>query len=511
MSKKSLKISNIGGCHELVVPLDKPGIYELRSDNGLGKSSAINAVSRALGGAVPVERTDGSDEGRVELLSDGFPEVLLRVTGVARGEGRAEIALADTGPLAVLIDPNVKGDQKKGAQDPRNRARIKALVDLVRLPVDDQAIASLAGGVPEVEGWLKREVHDRALDDVLTAAELAREERHRRARDREQAAATAGGEAQTYEKRLQTLRGQLEALGLPLVAVEQCIPTNAAGAARDAARMAERARIQADARQEQERRIEEIRATLGEQPSGAETAARVLAAVGAVDRLQAKIGSLRKQLATAEGELKAAAAERVTAGEADIAIGRAQRQWEERKAALDAPVTGPTEDEVAAAEMEATSAQLTAEQHQISADFHSAYQDAALARKAESDAAVAVAVERAAAHAVSGAVSAILDRAGVPNIALPEGRLAWTNPDTSEVLDWDKRMSDGQRVRAALDLAARFYPSGVVPLDGKFWMALSPHRRAEFADLAASLNLRVITERATDDASIKVEHLGGGA
>ena len=60
-----VRISNLGGITSAELRLE-PGVNVLTGANGAGKTSAMRAVSRALGADVPVEVRDGADHGSVE-------------------------------------------------------------------------------------------------------------------------------------------------------------------------------------------------------------------------------------------------------------------------------------------------------------------------------------------------------------------------------------------------------------------------------------------------------------
>src|SRR5690606_9114131 len=150
---------NVGGVRAVELELASPGINVLVGANGAGKSSTMNAVSRAYGAEVPLEPRDGADHGTVEV--DG---VRLVVKKVVRSTGRAELELASTGPLADLIDGG-------GLKDPEARAkcRNRALIRLLRLPVTEEAVALLAGD-PEITDAATDRIADEQADDMLTAA-----------------------------------------------------------------------------------------------------------------------------------------------------------------------------------------------------------------------------------------------------------------------------------------------------------------------------------------------------
>ena len=114
VAQKHVVVENIGGITRFEFPL-KLGVTELVGENGQGKSSSLNAAARLFGAEIPLEPRDGEEEGSVEETTSGVKLIVRQAT---RRSGAADIAIADVGPLAELIDP--------GISDPkaRNAARI---------------------------------------------------------------------------------------------------------------------------------------------------------------------------------------------------------------------------------------------------------------------------------------------------------------------------------------------------------------------------------------------------
>src|SRR5690606_483536 len=90
---------------------------------------------------------------------------------------------------ADLID----GGGMKDA-DARNRCRIRALLTLLRLPVSEEAISTLASD-PEILDRALVRMDAEPVDDILTAAEKVRLEAHAVAREYEARAEEGRGKA----------------------------------------------------------------------------------------------------------------------------------------------------------------------------------------------------------------------------------------------------------------------------------------------------------------------------
>lgn len=112
----------------------------------------------------------------------------------------------------------------------------------------------------------------------------------------------------------------------------------------------------------------------------------------------------------------------------------------------------------------------------------------------------------AAAGGIAGRLGQILAGTEASGLTVVDGRLA--ELVDGEAMDFERRRSDGQRIRAALRVAAKAYRGQVVPLDGRYWLALDDAARAEFGAIAAELGLYVLTERPTE-GHLRVDHVRG--
>jgi chromosome segregation ATPase len=485
-----VRISNLGGITSAELRLE-PGVNVLTGANGAGKTSAMRAVSRALGADVPVEVRDGADHGSVEAGG-----ARLVVKKVARASGVAQVSLADGGPLADLIDPGLKDS------DSAAKARIRALLRLVRVPVSEEILAQLAGD-PEVFAAASDELlGQETTPDLLTAQERIRQHTHRLAREAESWANTCKGRLQAYEHRLAEIFAELGGEDhLAEIGAKE-----AEAAAQAAVRELEMTRLAAEKRLELERRQAELRASLveAEDPAGYEAeigrlAEREQAHRARIEKLEREIANERVRLAEASADLK-----HLRERQAEAAV-RAEQQREARRI-LDLPVEGPTQVEVEALEEAVEEsrdrlswARLSDEARLLGADVESAREAArAATERAEQ--------LRDAAGGIAGRLGQILAGTEASGLTVVDGRLA--ELVDGEAMDFERRRSDGQRIRAALRVAAKAYRGQVVPLDGRYWLALDDAARAEFGAIAAELGLYVLTERPTE-GDLRVDHVRG--
>jgi len=485
--KLEFHIENVGGCRRLDVTL-YPGVVVLKAPNGAGKSSAIRAISRAAGADVALEPRDGSPGGIVQ-----GPGVSLRIRKNVGATGSPDAAAADVGPLADLIDPGLK-DPEAAA-----RARLRALLRMVPLPTGIATLRELAAGDQQIEHAVTN--GDRDLSTVLEVAEAVRRAAQELAREAEASAARAGGEEAALQAAIAAKGVTPEEAAGP-----GYTPEEARGVQQDAARELDVAREGAKRRREAEARLQEARAAVGERPDEVAARTAVEAADVALAVARDDVSELRKDLAAAEAKAAAKATALSGARESLATTEAALRQWQAQQEILLRPIDGPTDADVDAAEElynevagELALAEKRAEVRTLAAaQAHAA--DAAAAATARA------ARLREAAKGVSGRLATLLSRSGLQGMAVVDGRLV---VDVGgEQRDFADRLSDGEKVAAALRVAAVAYPGRVVPLDGRFWTALDQRRQVAFAAEAERQGLFCVTEQPDDCEGIQAEHVG---
>ena len=321
---QTYKIRNVEGVADLTVDLH-PGVNVLTGENEAGKTSAIRAITRASGATdQPLALRDGAANGSVR-----GPGVMLNVGKKVRTTGQPTVTLADYGSLAALVDPPIKG------RAARDKARLRALLDLLPQALTERDLLELASGEEEVVAGVQGV--DLSKVDLLEGAAKVGEMAHALARDYEGRRDEARGAARNASENLATL--DLEGLERPPLGVEELEMTLEASVGR-----LTRARDGAEQRKLFESKQAEIRATIGERPD-------VEAAEAAVDAASTKVDQARAELARLEAELSTARSRRAEAQEA-------ADRWRGQNDLLSAPVSGPTAEDVAAAEAEVESARV---------------------------------------------------------------------------------------------------------------------------------------------------------
>lgn len=480
MKKKPLdyEIENVGGIDHVQLRL-VPGVNVLRGHNAAGKSSAMDAISRAQGASVPIERRDGTESGTVT-----GPGVSLRIRNVVKTTGDAEMQLADSGPLARLIDPGLKGT------DAAARERVRALIELLELSVDDSFLVQLCQGDEGLLKWLRTDVKMEAVEDLMIASERLRNHSHGLAREQEDVVERSTGESAAIESRCKEL---LEAIGGPEQLSHETVETTKDRLDK-VVRKHEREVAQCEAREELAEKQKAIAETLGDRPDY-EQAGREMQSIGLkvesldqeIDDLSAKVMKLQFQRDAERSKFKIA--EKLVREREDTFS-----KWKRASEILDQPLEGPTrgyielikKDYVDRAHRELESAQRTHE-------YRVEEEKKAEAERTRDEADRLAIHYRDVSSAIPKILGEILADAGAPGLTVIDGRLhAIVTPNKHK--DFEHRCSTGERVALALEVAATVYHGKVLPLDGLLWASLDPENRAAFAELAEKLSLYVITE-----------------
>ena len=479
-------IDNIGGVEHAEFKF-KPGVNVLAGPNGAGKTSSINGIRRAHGDDVEVERRDGSEKGTVE-----GPGVMLKVTQVARKTGSAEVTICDTAPVSMLIDPGLKDP------DARARSRIRALVELLDLGIDDKFINIITGGDEALLEFARYIANEDQIDEILTLAGKVKKHAEGLARSQEGKAEQATGAQESARARRLLL---CEELGVkPGKPLADGTAEKAQVALVEASRELEKFSASCAARIALEARQDRVRTALGDQADPAARKKEAKAAEAARVAAVAAEGKARLSLMRAEGEVDAS-------DKRLEATLRAVAQAEKGVAILGEKAEGASEGEVASAEERVFDAKgLLA--RAVQADQVRAL-DVELADADGASASFLKEAERFRTMALSipDRLGDVLKEAGAKGLTVREGRIVAVGPKGGGGRDFEKRLSDGQRISIVLDIAAERY-KGLVPLDDAFWAKLDPDGKAEFAKACAERGLFAITEQPAS-GDLRVEHTDG--
>lgn len=511
-------IENVNGIKAAKIEV-RVGVNELAGGNGAGKTSAFRAMARLFGDSdALVEPFDGAEYGTVE--GDG---VKLLVRDKVKSAGRGTEEVAAMGPVVQLIT----GGNRKGAAE-RNKARLQALAALVDVRVDVDDVPKLVK-----EPWLVKEVQKMVCADgglpLLEAAEGARVAAMERARIEESEAALLRPTLAAAKRRLDGIVSELDAMGLTFPdppadgnALDQANMRSMAAESARTARAADEAyrNIQAAHQVKQDAERQNAETLAGLPLVNDDEDAAMLAVNAAYQYLQQSeqlkaandeaLEAARATLAKAQEQATASThrlvdARREHARTQSEAVTLQIRKGERQSLAerLKQPVPGPTEDDVndAGAKMAETEFAATRDRlHMEAAIAHGELHQAILDQITHEKCAIELRADVAKMHE---SVGAFLRDAGVQGLTVVDGELAALVD--GKPVDFDTRLSTGQKIRAALKLAApRLH--GVVFLDAEYWLAIDDAGRKEVDAAAVELGLIVVTER-PDAGPLRMEHV----
>lgn len=490
----TIEIEKLNGVEALKIKLDGPGVYVARGPNGSGKTSTIEAMRAVMGDkSARVEASDGQAKGEASMSVGGaaataLPGVRLVVGHKRKLDGYPPVRLLNTGALGQLIDPQIK-DSETAA-----KARVRALVTLMPLPADQAAKDELSQNDPELQEWLRRD----PSGDAMELAESVRRRANEMANECEKEAAAASGEEAS-------MMGLIEELGA--LDFEAGDYQKARAEADRMMRQAEVMTHQANARATLERQQQAIRETLGPKPD-------VGPADSLVMELSNQIADLDRQMAVLKEQLHHARLARARASDEAT-------EWERRAAVLNRTPEGPS---VAEAQQYAQFAEAAAGKalraHKL--DTAQGYmQKAEDAKKRAAQRGERGRLLRGIAQGTALALGRLLERRGLPGMAIQDGRLVVVDQGGGAAppyrfKDFETRLSFGEKVRKAIEVALIGQGDGrgaigdglmpVLPLEPGFWLALDAKRKAEVRDIAIEKGVCLITEE-PGDGPLRVEPL----
>lgn len=183
----TIELENIGPITHATIPIPEGGgVCVLRGRNGIGKSTALEAIDSAVTGKGKLSVRDGSVRGSVNAFG-----VTISVSRSTRRTGELEV-VSLTGKLTIadLVDPGYSGAEAADA------ARIKALVALTGETPSASQFWDLVGGQAEFEAVVS-ESSMSGTDAVEMAARIKR--------DLEKAARLKESEAENIENRARAI------------------------------------------------------------------------------------------------------------------------------------------------------------------------------------------------------------------------------------------------------------------------------------------------------------------
>lgn len=489
--EKSISIENCGPIGRLDIPII-PGVTVLRGLNGSGKSQALRAIER-LGGndklKLPIK--DGAKKGAVEGCG-----VHIVFSGRVSTHGDLEVqSLHGRFDIAKLVDPGIKDVASADAE------RIKAVLNLLDIPVDASTWHDTAGG-PEEFNALGIEL----TGDLVTDAGKVKRALEDKARKLEAEAIRLSGlyaartaDANEYGPEVDRDAAKLNAAVEAAIALKSKIDE-------------QRKNFEAQSwrRQEAKRQLDALPAS-----REAELLAKAneLAAVrdeksAAVEAIEEKIVALKAELATAISLRSHAIVEH----DAAVSAWQSEHDRSNDRVAFEATLAtelppGPTDGDIAEAAQSLEAARQAAELGSLARKADEKAAEARELKKQETELRTKADSLREAAKSTSEVLSDMVAKLDV-GLVVYEGRLSVQTDRGTEPEPFSE-LSQGERSRIATELCClRVGRGGLLPVAQEYWEGLDPINKRAIAAVAEKHGVYVVTAEA-DAGELRAESFNG--
>lgn len=475
-----------------------PGVTVCTGTNGVGKSTAINAIAMLAGRDVSIPVRDGAKQGLVEGLG-----ILISITAskmLPMGECEFE-SIEERADLATLVDPGVKG------ADVAFRRRVKCILSLTETRVE---LADFARVLPEA---LREKLSPAdACDDACDMAAKVKRRMEALAREAWEAATKAGAEASAEDKLIDGVEmpqspDEVDEARLnerlQYWTIENARILERAKNAKESAEASAQARASLAAASTSvavSRRMFEVESAEADHAFG-EAAERNQRAAENVARLKAELESAKAEQLAAD-EAHRVAGERVKAlHERKLALIESERRLAELQEAAAAKIAAPpSEDDVEAYAEKVKQAQEAVAWGRRVREAKAAYERRYEKRKVQQAAIERSEVFRAAAKATD---SVLTDAVNCKFLQVMNGDLYFVDREAVGEPEQFSRLSDGERWRVAIvEVAHALGRSGkpaILPLPQVAWEGLGTASRKLVAETAAGCNLSIVTAEVSDD------------
>lgn len=480
MHQKNITIRDVGPIEALTIPLPEiGGLVVLRGGQGVGKTTALKAISKSLGaGKVKgLESRDGARRGVLEL-----GDVKLTVTkSRSTRKGELEVAeLESRADLSVLVDPGIDDPERADA------ARIKSLVSLCGVKADPSPYWQLLGGR---SGFDQLGVNTETSDPVDLAGRVKRA-LEAVARQREMAAESESGHAKACAE-------QIAGLDLHSESDESVLAGRYDLAKSRHTKLLEQQRL---AREDQQRR-EKAKQKLAEAkslhagPDLAQASASRQDAEGLVQEISQKVSDLEKQLIDARVELDKRNRELLHSREIEQAASDHARAMEGWQAAIEAsPLVIPSDTLIQRAQTELEAAKL-------GMSMGVRVRDGLVAKERQQQHEAECRKLRAQAERLRDAAKSVDDilsqtvQSGL--LRIYGGRLVTATDRSESELFAD--LSRGEQWKLAIDIACeQLAESGLLCIPQEAFEGLQPANRQVIHEHAVSRGVVILTAQATD-------------
>jgi len=493
---EQIKIENVGPIRTLEFSV-APGVTVLRGRNESGKSTAINAVGALTGRKHELQARDGEPVGSIQ-----GPGVTLVVSRTARNTRSGELTVEsvdDRIDLASLVDPSLKDAAA------RTRARIKSLLALTQAEIPAAAWKSHDpdGIVPS--------------DDIDVSDPIAT---HGKVKRRLEAAARSHADrSREYVQDAGRVKGSLEALGdLPAgcPSVEEATAQRRGRTRTHDALLSERERF--ESRKEKHAGIRARYEAAIE--SAKDQTAKLAEAKGILEQATTELDDTRSQIEINERRIVSLQEEsrelRATEGRLEDRIANtsemlvtieAQRDTIKslKEAANAAIESGPSDDEISAAEAALTASESVVDSAKNAEEIAGLKQRHNELLTSSKEAKKTSSALRASAKALDSVLADAIDS---PYFTLLDGELYYTGhgEDGREPEPYD-RLSDGKRWTVAIAAVSFGLHTGeaslaLVGVSQTAWESLDTANRASVTKAAVDARLAIVTAEHDDSETV---------
>ena len=500
---RKIELKDVGPIAALTIGLpDEGGVVVLKGRNGLGKSTALEAINTMVTGNGNISTRDGALAAVVEGLG-----ARLTVGRRKSPAGECEVVGLEGPDPSLLVDPGIKD---RGAA---HAERIKALCRLAGAKVEREAFVRLAASPDEFAAIVKPASLEKG--DVPSVAAAIKRDFEAASRDAEKEASNlqtkAHGIASTVEDVAETdlpdepaLRAELESASAQLGELrgrqQQADQLRAAaGRARETlASYGNKGTVEAGKAAEVELERRKVNVVMA-RGRASEAAEQVAAARDALSIAEHKLAEIKAEVREAEH------AELAAGGAVEQAFDDYTRRKQLQQAADAAHAAADVDpDLVAALEVRQANASKALQRAEV---VRRALEQRAHARQISMEAGQALSRAerlRDSARGCEAVITAALAQVCPEGMSVHEGMLVVETDRGSEPYD---ELSHGERWEWALQIAARSIKDasrGLLVCRQEGWDALAPKVQHRVSDLAKSLGLLIIAA-SVDDGELRSE------
>lgn len=479
---------------ELVMP-EKGGIVFFKGRNGVGKTTAVNALKNAIDGKGPICVRDGEEKAEVSFLG-----VTIRAGKKTRYSGCLQVdSLEGKFSIGDVINP--------GFSDPvaNDRRAVLGILQVAGAKADPSLFYELVGSEDQFRKVVTRETL-KETDLVSMSSRLKR--------DFEASARNNEADATEWTARIEGLESTLPAEdaeedGRSLVEIDADLKT-ARGESLD---IRSRQRMATAAIESFEKKMADFQAGQSESISPAQAAidadVKNVDAAGELTAAERLVSSLQEQLAEAKKDLEVARSQSVSAFNAWTAAVKHAEDYKSLKELVEAgrPREVPESEVVAADEKISELQGLLQKKKNAESTEKTKREIGELKGKVKLASSMADML-RGAAQSVDSVLTEMISKI-CPAIRYENERLI-TTTERGDTFFHDPSgtngLSTGQRTKLVIDIAATAVgEGGVIVDDGDYCQDLDPIALEEVAEHARLRSVTIVTTMCTTDEELTTE------